>query len=75
MKTKTIKLSDGWGPSNPQDINLKSEEAWRKACRFRVEQLTETAEFYIGQYLERSEVEQLCAANDWKVTIAAKPKS
>lgn len=74
MKTKTIKLVDGQSPARSGDPALRDEAAWRNACRFRVEQLTESVEYYTGQLLERADVEALCRSSEWKVTIVG-PKS
>ena len=69
-KSKTIKLTDGNAPLRPGS-EFTSEEEWRKAMTFRVEQLTESIEYQIGQLLQRAEVKQLCDSPHWKVTIVA----
>jgi hypothetical protein len=60
MKTKTIKLSDGWARPDTADGNPR---------RFRVEQITDSVEFQTGTFLEKNDVDLLCKAHDWKVTI------
>ena len=69
-KLKTIKLSDGHSPAgNLSNPTLRSEEAWKKAQRFRVELVTNSVEFHTGQLLERNEVEALCVSKEWSVTV------
>jgi hypothetical protein len=50
MKTKTIKLTDGWAGVAP-DFETK----------FRVEQVTNSLDYTCGQLLERREVDSLLA--------------
>ena len=66
-KTKTIKLSHGHAPVEP--AAHRTPEAWEKALRYRVEQVTDSTEYRPGQLLERKEVDDLCAASGWKVTV------
>jgi hypothetical protein len=56
MKTKTIKLSKGRS----------------LADGFCVLQITDSTEFDPGQWLKRIDVDALCAAKDWKVTIVGR---
>jgi hypothetical protein len=60
MKVKTIKLTDS-GRSMPG-----------QHLRYKIEQITDSVEFTPGQWLDKSTVEGLCRATDWKVTIVAK---
>lgn len=53
MKTKSIKLADF--------ANEKAE--------YRVEQMTNSTFYRIGQMLPRREVDQLIASGKWQVTI------
>jgi len=55
MKTKTIKLT---------------QESDNKLI-YRIEQVTDSVEFTPGDFLKKDEVERLCRANNWKVTIVA----
>jgi hypothetical protein len=41
---------------------------------FKIEKLTDTTEFAPGSFLSKKEVDELCVARDWKVTIVAAPK-
>jgi len=66
VKIKTIKLTDGHAPKKG---TFSTVEDWEMAARFRVEQVTDSIQYRTGQFLERSDVEALCAAEDWKVTI------
>lgn len=62
MKTKTIRLSDGWrGKGGSRDS-------------YRVEQLGNSIEFRTGDVLTQNQVEVLCALADWKVTIVPRVK-
>ena len=63
-KIKTIKLSDGHSP-----VKFGTMKEDRSNGRFRVEQVTDSVEFFTGQFLDRPQVEELCEARDWKVTI------
>jgi hypothetical protein len=56
LKTKTIKLS------HPH-VSRTSSDA------YRVEVVTDSVEYAPRQLLERKEVDSLCEAKDWKVTI------
>jgi len=67
MKLKTIKLSDGHAPTDMAKYTTMA--SWDAATRFRVEQITDSVEYRTGQFLERAEVEKLCASTEWKVTI------
>lgn len=67
-KIKTIKLSSGHAPGR-NIASFTSQDAWDKALRYRVEQVTDSIEFRPGQLLERKEVEDLCTSKEWKVTV------
>lgn len=69
MKVRSIKLTDGWAPTEPVPMN---EIEWQLAQRFRVEALTDSIEFRIGQFLERVKVEELCRNDMWRVTVVAR---
>jgi len=62
MKTKSITLSDGWvmGSGSPM---------------FQVERITDSIQYYTGQFLGRDEVSHLCDTRHWKVTIVPKKTS
>ena len=54
MKTKTIKLTAHGNPKNPV---------------FRVEQISDCADYLPGEYLEKELVDTLCRLKSWRVTI------
>lgn len=62
-KTKTVILTDGY-----------SSGVVGVTDHYRVERVTDTTEFHIGQMLPKREVDSLCAARDWKVTIVPKDR-
>ena len=61
MKTMTIKLQA------TQTMDNSRSDGWRPV--WLVEQVTDSIEFTPGQMLERTKVDELCAAPRWKVTI------
>jgi hypothetical protein len=74
-KIKTIKLTDGWNPSRPLSTFAPGDLAgYQEALRFRVEQVTDSIEFKIGELLERDQVTVLCGDPEWKVTITQKSR-
>lgn len=56
-KTKTIKLQ---GPMVVLDA---------QGPHYKIIQVTDTVEFGDKRYLSKKEVQELCEAKDWKVTI------
>lgn len=63
-KTKTLRLSfphlnPKWDPS---------DKSTGEHC-YRVEQVTDSTSPSVGSFLSGKEVDDFCAANDWKVTV------
>jgi hypothetical protein len=79
-KQKTIKLSFPHAPSEAmQNVILydgaqtqaERNARWEAVRRYRIEQVTDSIEFNPGDYLDREQVDTLCASETlgWKVTI------
>lgn len=58
VKVKSVNLSDGWLEPAP----------------YRVERVTETTEYHIGQFLKKSDVEELCCSQNWRVAIVPRAR-
>ena len=65
-KIKTIKLSF---PHFDQSIDIQVADRFSKPQVYRVEQVTNTTEFAPSQQLSKKQVDELCAAIGWQVTI------
>lgn len=66
MKIKTMTLSYphlNCDRSHNPKTNPEKNQVWR------VDQLTDSTDYLPGQQLHKSQVDELCAARDWKVTI------
>lgn len=60
MRPITIVLSHGWPvPTDPTG----------KQTRYRVEKVTNSTEFSPHEFVNKREVDIMCAAKDWTVTI------
>lgn len=61
-KTKTMKVS--YPHINP-NVRPGDPDQWR----YRVEQVTDSTSPTVREFLLKKEVDEYCAARDWKVTI------
>lgn len=49
--------------------HARVESADGKPWVYQIEKVTDSTEFGPGSFLEKKEVDELCAARDWKVTV------
>ena len=69
QKIKTLRLTHGYWDESIRDLNERNKMENRT---FKVEQVTDTVEFYPGQTLTKKEVDVLCASAQWKVTVVSR---
>lgn len=62
-KVKTIKVSFPWTGKNTEPFKMETYE-------YKILQVTDSVEFYPGQMLCKKQVDELCGAKNWKVTVA-----
>lgn len=64
-KLKTISVTPGHRSLNDQPND---------PLRYRVERVTNSVEFDPGALITKTQVEELCSAKDWNVTISPIPR-
>lgn len=58
-KIKTITVTAGWGDGTAAGVGRA----------YRIERVTDSTEFTPLAFLSKAQVDELCAAKQWKVTI------
>ncbi len=69
QKIKTVKLSFGHHDYSVRDIGERTKMS---NLLYRVEEIRDTTEFFPGQTLTKKEVDEVCAAGQWRVTMVGK---
>jgi hypothetical protein len=64
MKTKSITISGPWWKGSDEKVPTS----------YRVEKITDSLSFAPNEMLNKVQVQDLCEAGDWKVTIVKIPE-